>query len=364
LLRRSDSSRVAAGVAGGLGEYFAVDPVLFRVLFAVTSFFGGAGILAYVIAWAAIPVRGAAQAPIDRLVGGGRRGRIPMWIIAIAATIVVWSLFFSWWAPWRFLPWGFLPLTLTVVVLAVALSRRPPQADGTAIDPDPGGPTTAPLPYGPPAPSGPPAWLLAARRRHQRSRPVRWATFGALVLALSVTALLDAVWGVAVPAYFFVINATLLVGLVVGAALRRPFWLAALFLIPGAIGSFVFAGCRVSLHDGSGDNHYTPHAAAQLKDNYRDAFGRTTLDLTDLPRPTVARTVHVRLAAGQVQLVIPTSLPVNVHADVHLGEITVYGSQDSNGMGLHSDPVTTSSPQALTIYVQISAGALQIDHDP
>src|SRR5262249_31355461 len=58
-LRRSDSNRVAAGVAGGLGEYFAVDPVLFRVLFAVTAFFGGAGILAYVIAWAAIPEREA-----------------------------------------------------------------------------------------------------------------------------------------------------------------------------------------------------------------------------------------------------------------------------------------------------------------
>ena len=46
LLRRSDRNRVAAGVAGGLGEYFGVDPVLFRVLFAVGAFFGGAGILA------------------------------------------------------------------------------------------------------------------------------------------------------------------------------------------------------------------------------------------------------------------------------------------------------------------------------
>ena len=50
-LRRSSTDRVAAGVAGGLGEYFGLDPVLFRVLFAVTSFFGGAGIVAYLLAW-------------------------------------------------------------------------------------------------------------------------------------------------------------------------------------------------------------------------------------------------------------------------------------------------------------------------
>ncbi|MDQ1461292.1 MAG: hypothetical protein QOI08_2776, partial [Actinomycetota bacterium] len=37
LLRRSRTDRVGAGVAGGLGEYFSVDPVLFRVLFATAA---------------------------------------------------------------------------------------------------------------------------------------------------------------------------------------------------------------------------------------------------------------------------------------------------------------------------------------
>jgi phage shock protein PspC (stress-responsive transcriptional regulator) len=54
-LRRNRSNRVAAGVASGLGDYFGIDPVLFRVLFATSAFFGGAGILAYLLAWAAIP---------------------------------------------------------------------------------------------------------------------------------------------------------------------------------------------------------------------------------------------------------------------------------------------------------------------
>src|SRR3954447_27056206 len=47
-LTRSRDDRVIAGVAGGLGRYFDVDPVIFRIGFAVSVFFGGIGLLAYV----------------------------------------------------------------------------------------------------------------------------------------------------------------------------------------------------------------------------------------------------------------------------------------------------------------------------
>ena len=75
-LRRSRSDRIGAGVAGGLGEYFGVDPVLFRVLFATAAFFGGAGVLGYLLAWAAIPDEGTERAAIDgwvTLVAGAPR---------------------------------------------------------------------------------------------------------------------------------------------------------------------------------------------------------------------------------------------------------------------------------------------------
>jgi phage shock protein PspC (stress-responsive transcriptional regulator) len=54
-LYRSKTHRVIGGVAGGLGEYLDVDPVLMRVLFVITFFAGGVGILAYIIAWIIIP---------------------------------------------------------------------------------------------------------------------------------------------------------------------------------------------------------------------------------------------------------------------------------------------------------------------
>ena len=58
-LRRSQSERVIAGVCGGLGRYFGVDPVWFRLAFIILAIGGGAGVLFYVISWIAIPEEGA-----------------------------------------------------------------------------------------------------------------------------------------------------------------------------------------------------------------------------------------------------------------------------------------------------------------
>jgi phage shock protein PspC (stress-responsive transcriptional regulator) len=44
-----------AGVCGGLAEYFAIDPVIVRLIFVLAVIFGGSGILAYIILWIIIP---------------------------------------------------------------------------------------------------------------------------------------------------------------------------------------------------------------------------------------------------------------------------------------------------------------------
>jgi phage shock protein C len=54
-IRRSTTDKVVAGVCGGLGRYFGVDPVWFRLAFVVLAIGGGSGVLLYVIAWIAMP---------------------------------------------------------------------------------------------------------------------------------------------------------------------------------------------------------------------------------------------------------------------------------------------------------------------
>jgi phage shock protein C len=55
VLRRSRSDRVVGGVCGGIGQYFGVDPVLIRIVAVALALSGGTGVLAYLIAWIAIP---------------------------------------------------------------------------------------------------------------------------------------------------------------------------------------------------------------------------------------------------------------------------------------------------------------------
>ncbi len=57
-LLRSATNKKVAGVAGGLGEHFEVDPVWFRIAFVVLALGGGSGILIYLAMWLIIPQRG------------------------------------------------------------------------------------------------------------------------------------------------------------------------------------------------------------------------------------------------------------------------------------------------------------------
>jgi len=54
-LRLSAKERMIAGVCGGLGETFELDPILFRASFLVLAFLGGLGILLYLVLWLLIP---------------------------------------------------------------------------------------------------------------------------------------------------------------------------------------------------------------------------------------------------------------------------------------------------------------------
>ena len=76
-LLRSRSDRMLAGVSGGLGDYFGVDPVIFRIGFAVTLFFGGFGLIAYLALAIFVPSEpkqpGEADPPamtLGRVLGG------------------------------------------------------------------------------------------------------------------------------------------------------------------------------------------------------------------------------------------------------------------------------------------------------
>ena len=56
-LYRSDTNKILAGVCGGLGEYFDIDPTIIRIIAVILLFGFGTGFVAYIIAWIIMPLR-------------------------------------------------------------------------------------------------------------------------------------------------------------------------------------------------------------------------------------------------------------------------------------------------------------------
>jgi phage shock protein PspC (stress-responsive transcriptional regulator) len=81
VLVRSRQGRMVAGVCAGAAEYFGIDVTLVRALVAVVAVItGGAGVLAYLAAWAIIPEQGEKTSPAENIAStkqGASAGRWP-----------------------------------------------------------------------------------------------------------------------------------------------------------------------------------------------------------------------------------------------------------------------------------------------
>jgi signal transduction histidine kinase/phage shock protein PspC (stress-responsive transcriptional regulator) len=101
-LRREPRHGIVAGVLAGLGRRIGVDPVVLRIGFVIGAILsGGILLLAYVVAWAALPAEG--QAP-----GAAMRYRLPKvrsdWRVATGVGLLVLSILLAfrelgiWWS--------------------------------------------------------------------------------------------------------------------------------------------------------------------------------------------------------------------------------------------------------------------------
>lgn len=54
-LYRSRNNRSIAGICGGIGEFFNIDPTLLRMITLLLIFFGGLSLWVYIILWIVIP---------------------------------------------------------------------------------------------------------------------------------------------------------------------------------------------------------------------------------------------------------------------------------------------------------------------
>ncbi len=311
------------GVAGGLGDYFNIDPLLVRIGFVGLMIFGGAGLVLYVAGWLLIPAEGQEASSVEAFLG--RLGLTPRRIAWIAFALVVIVLITN-------MPIGgpldgsgtvyIGPLpgmnpaglwALLIIVTGIVLLRRRDVAPTMAAVPAMTERAAVARPQVPPRPPSPLALYACA----------------AVLLTIGLLAIVSQAMELSVrPGQFFGAALTVIgIGLIVGAwwGRARILILVALLLVPVAIGaSFVTA----PLEGGVGDHRYVPATVAELQDEYRSLSGRTILDLQDLQ--TSPQEIHIAasVAIGQLVVILPEGASVELRTRVGAGDSYVLGSSD------------------------------------
>lgn len=329
-IRRPRDDRMIAGVCAGLARHFDVDPVIVRVAMVVLALFGGAGLLAYVAGWLLLPEEGSAGAPLG--LDDRNRGIALVGVAVLGALMMLGDWSGAFWFPWPLL------LVALAIYLVVSRTRRGrasyvPPADGRpgtvayhAAQPSYGGPAA---PYGA-APAAGPAWAPPPPPRPRRKRgPVLFFfTLALIALAIGVLGVVD-VAGVAVVDAAYPALALGIIGLMllVGAFWGRAGGLIAL----GLVAALVTAVTTVAGEWEPDRTLVAPSSAGTVAGGYEFRAGRFTLDLTDVRDLDAldGREISVAGDVGELEVVVPDGLSVDVVADVHgPGEIRLFDPVD------------------------------------
>jgi len=319
LLRRRTTERVIGGVAGGLGDYFNIDPLLVRIGIVGLIIFGGAGIVLYLIAWLLLPAEGHDASIVESFFR--RLGLTPrriVGIVMVAAVLVFFLAAMNNGVGLMDVAFGSGERSVGLWAIAIIvggawlLRRREPASVLAGAPGTDAGALAVPRAPAVPRPRSPLGWYVVA------------AALIATGLLAIVSQLADVEVG---PGQFFGAALTVIgIGLVVGAwwGRARVLILLALLLLPIAVpASFISA----PLEGGVGDLRYTPVTRAELRDDYRLVGGRLVLDLTQLKVLDEPMQIAVSVALGEVIVLLPPGASVQLDARVGAGATYVFDSQ-------------------------------------
>lgn len=347
-LRKSATDKTIAGVCGGLGRYFGVDPVVFRIAFVALALAGGSGVLLYIVAALVLPkddgtcgvvaptadqrmVVGAVLAGAAFLLvgddvfdGGFDIGGL-MTLLSIGA--VGWYLF---------RPGGPLRHEYGRGRTGPATPTEPtepwvaPGPDTTTSAPwtawEPLGGTTPPPPAAPPKPA-----------REKKSRvpvsPVGRYVASLVLIAAGAVALLDEtdVLDVDLDPRTLLAGGLVVVGfgLLVGARWGRSPGLVAL----GVLLTMGMVAVDSGQDVGNSTNvRWIPRHADGFRQEYVWAAGDALLDLSHADIPDGDYDIEANVGAGNLTVLLPPDVDVEVYADAGVGELKVLGRR-SDGVG-------------------------------
>jgi phage shock protein PspC (stress-responsive transcriptional regulator) len=389
-LRRSTSNRYVAGVAGGLGRHFDIDPTIIRVLLVVLTFFGGAGLLIYAACWLFVPEDTADHAPIR--VSSEPRKILLLAAAGIAFLLAAGDAFNGFDAGW--------PIVSIAVVIALVLiirDRRHGHPTGTppatpaatafvatgaggqsATDTAPLTATSTALAYASPTEhtqvlggaDQPPAWEPPVTRPplvppHPKRTGIVWfwPTLALIAVGLGILGIYDNSHVVVDGAYPALALGITAVMLLVGSVFGRPGGLIFLgFLASIALAGNLVVGGKFGVD--AKEIHETPATSAAVLADYHATVGDIRIDLSQLsdPQALAGREIDVHLRTGSIEVILPRSLNADVDAKLDFaGGITVPGD-DGGGFNheVHKHLIGSTATNTAPLVLDLDAKLGQI----
>ncbi len=380
--RRSRRHKVIAGVCGGLGRHWDLDPVIFRIVLAVLAASGGIGLIVYGFAWLLIPQEGEDENEGRRLLSGRVEGTA---LTALLFALVGCGFFLTslanrgvlaftvmlalavggsaYWSRQRRTagtdgPGAADPASAQAVADAPPETMAPPTRNGPSWWRDPlskegtagvgylWGPDDAPYTreqaYGAGGrASGATAWGgpggprgAAPTKRRRAGRPIGGWTFLLAMIAAMAAGGAAAEHHKASTVLIAGLSAALVVfglGLVISAWWGRTGGGTVFMVI---LTSLLLAGAAVLPPNVTTDWHnrvWVPMDAASVRPSYDVGAGRGELDLTHIPFKN-GQTVRTRasVGAGQLQVTVPDGVTARLHIDVKLGDVRLPGESSKD----------------------------------
>jgi phage shock protein PspC (stress-responsive transcriptional regulator) len=409
-LTRNRRHKVVGGVCGGLGRYFDMDPVIFRVALAVLSVVGGLGLIFYGLAWLVMPAERERENEIRRLLSGRVEGT---GLSALLVALVGCGLFLAALGD-RSTP--FSVLLIGAVIGAAYWSRHRRRAQAAEAEGAPVDAATAqavadapPETQAPPAPVTPSWWRDPPTKNGAGPQPVRdtgylWGPEEGGTPPVAPGRAARQPWGAAAAGYrprrggrplggpVFLLACA---AAVTGSWLTWPTQSLSTSLVTGlgcalavfglglTVSAFagrtgggtvvaavltagLLAGAAVLPPDVSTHwqtREWQPASAEALHDEYRLGTGRGVLDLRRLDLAK-GRTISVRaeVGAGQLRVVLPDDVRARVRYDVGLGGFRLpdgQGTTSGEGPGRQGirvvQPADGDAPQG-TVRLQVHVG--------
>jgi phage shock protein PspC (stress-responsive transcriptional regulator) len=330
-LTRSRDDRVIAGVSGGLGRYFGIDPVIFRIAFGASLLIGGLGGLIYLAAWVFIPADDSApgQTTQPRERSGALMAIAIIVLILVAGPLLLAPILLV-------LGAGLLAGLVVLPLAAIALV-------GFLV-----------------------WWLVSGDRPAGSTRDVLIAVaLGVGLLIVCCVIFVAGAWAAAVGGGGVVAALVIAAGLmlIAGAFMGGARWLILPALALALPVAFV-AAADVDFDGGIGEREYRPTSIAQVRDRYELGMGSLVVDFRDVRLPVKDSTsVTLDVGVGEGVVVVPEDVCVLSQADVGVGAVEVF-DHESGGVDVDWDEQPRVRPGVPVLYVHgdVGIGLLQVKH--